>query len=359
MNTKLEDFQKQYMNTINQSANSLMEVISDILDFSKIESGKLELHIEEYNIIDLCNQVIELIKYETETKDIKLILTINEEVPKFLLIDYIRIKQILINLLSNALKFTEKGTIELNVSSIETKNNSCKLRFYVKDTGIGIKKINQEKIFEAFSQEDSSMTKKFGGTGLGLTISNQLLNLMSSRLQLESEFGKGSTFFFDIVFKISKNTKATKNKKISIPTQIQEISSNPKFENEQLKVLIIEDNKINMLLAKTLIKQIIPNSSIYEAFDGQEGVEKYKEISPDIIFMDIQMPIMNGYEATREIRKLENSSISIPIIALTAGTILGEKEKCLEAGMNDYASKPFVKDTIEKIIFKWIKSNSN
>lgn len=355
MNTKLEEFQKQYMNTINQSANSLMEVISDILDFSKIESGKLELHIEEYNIIDLCNQVIELIKYETETKDIKLILTINKEVPKFLQIDYIRIKQILINLLSNALKFTEKGTIELNVTSIETIKNSCKLRFYVKDTGIGIKKVNQGKIFEAFSQEDSSMTKKFGGTGLGLTISNQLLNLMNSRLQLESEFGKGSTFFFDIAFKIAKDIKLTKSKKISIPTQIQETINKPKFENQQPTVLIIEDNKINMLLAKTLIKQIIPNSSIHEAFDGKEGVEKYKEINPDIIFMDIQMPIMNGYEATREIRKLQSSAISIPIIALTAGTILGEKEKCLEAGMDDYASKPFVKDTIEKIILKWMK----
>ena len=355
MNTKLEDFQKQYMNTINQSANSLMEVISDILDFSKIESGKLELHIEEYNIIDLCNGIIELIKYESELKEIKLILNINDDVPNSLLIDYIRLKQILINLLSNALKFTEKGSVELNVSVIESKPVNCKLRFFVRDTGIGIKKINQGKIFEAFSQEDTSTTKKFGGTGLGLTISNQLLSLMNSHLQLESEFGKGSTFYFDVTFKKPKIEKHLKNEKstISLP-KIEEKIDNQYFKNKQLLVLIIEDNKINMLLAKTLIKQIVPNSIIHEAFNGEEGVEKYKEINPNIIFMDVQMPVMDGYEATQEIRKLQISNARIPIIALTAGTILGEKEKCLAAGMDDYASKPFVKETIEKIIAKWI-----
>lgn len=355
MNTKLEDFQKQYMTTINQSANSLMEVISDILDFSKIESGKLELHIEEHSIIDLCNRVIELIKYESETKKIELKLNINKEVPDSLLIDYIRLKQVLINLLSNASKFTEKGSVELNVSVIEFKPKSCKLRFYVKDTGIGIKKVNQQKIFEAFSQEDSSTTKKFGGTGLGLTISNQLLYLMNSKLQLESEFGKGSTFFFDVTFNIPKIvTNSNIEEKHNTIIKTDETLLKQNFENKNLQVLIIEDNKINMLLAKTLIKQIVPNSTIYEAFNGQEGVEKYKEIHPDIIFMDIQMPIMDGYEATQEIRKLEASNNHIPIIALTAGTILGEKERCITSGMNDYASKPFVKDTIEKIISKWI-----
>ena len=355
MNTKLEDFQKQYMNTINQSANSLMEVISDILDFSKIESGKLELYIEEYNIIDLCNGVMELIKYESELKEIKLILNINNDVPISLLLDYIRLKQILINLLSNALKFTEKGSVELNVSTIESKPESCKLRFFVKDTGIGIKKINQEKIFEAFSQEDSSMTKKFGGTGLGLTISNQLLNLMNSHLQLESEFRKGSTFFFDVTFKTPKIKSKIESKKESIaPSKIEEKIDNQYFKNKQLIILIIEDNKINMLLAKTLIKQIVPNGIIHEAFNGEVGVEKFKEINPDIIFMDVQMPIMDGYEATQEIRKLQNPNTRIPIIALTAGTILGEKEKCIAAGMDDYASKPFVKETIEKIFSKWI-----
>lgn len=353
MNTKLEDFQKQYMNTINQSANSLMSVVCDILDFSKIESGKLELHIEKYNVIDLCNQVIELIEYEAKSKDIEVILDIKEDVPKSISADYIRLKQILINLLSNALKFTEKGKIELTISLIESINKKSKLRFIVKDTGIGIKKANQEKIFQAFSQEDNSMTKKFGGTGLGLTISNQLLNLMDSHLQLESEYGIGSCFFFDVEFLSSKNSVKGQNEKNITTSSGKELKNKVQFKNEHIPVLIVEDNKINMLLAKTLVKQIIPNCTIFEAIDGQEAIEQFKKTNPSIVFMDIQMPVMNGYEATKEIRKLQEKHI--PIIALTAGTVLGEKEKCIEAGMDDYASKPFVKDTLEKIISKWIQ----
>lgn len=353
MNTKLEDFQKQYMNTINQSANSLMSVVCDILDFSKIESGKLELHIEKYNVIDLCNQVIELIEYEAKSKDIEVILDIKEDVPKSISADYIRLKQILINLLSNALKFTEKGKIELTISLLASENKKSKLRFMVKDTGIGIKKANQEKIFQAFSQEDNSMTKKFGGTGLGLTISNQLLNLMESHLQLESEFGKGSCFFFDVEFLSSKNSVKSQNEKNTAETSGKELNTKNQLKNEHILVLIVEDNKINMLLAKTLIKQIIPHCTIFEAADGIEAIEQFKKTNPSIIFMDIQMPEMNGYEATKEIRKLQEKHI--PIIALTAGTVLGEKEKCINAGMDDYASKPFVKDTLEKIISKWIQ----
>jgi signal transduction histidine kinase len=196
MNTKLEGLQKQYMNTINQSAHLLMEVISNILDFSKIESGKLELDIEKYNLGELTGQVMELIRYDANNKPIELVCNIGPEVPKFVWIDYIRLKQILINLLGNAVKFTEKGKIALGIDVVSKSKNLVTLRFSVKDTGIGIRKNNQEKIFDAFSQEDSSTTKKFGGTGLGLSISNQLLNLMDSHLELESKFGEGSEFSF-------------------------------------------------------------------------------------------------------------------------------------------------------------------
>ncbi|MBC7606064.1 MAG: PAS domain S-box protein [Burkholderiales bacterium] len=348
MHTNLEGFQKQYMNIINQSANSLMEVISNILDFSKIESGKLELDFEKYNIAELCNQAFELIGYESKSKPLTLVLNIGADVPKFIWIDYIRLKQVLINLLSNAVKFTEKGTIELNVAAVSEKNNKVLLRFSVKDTGIGIKKINQVKIFDAFSQEDSSTTKKFGGTGLGLSISNQLLNLMNSRLQLHSKFGQGSEFFFEVVF---KTANLSKDKPKPAGTILKELTKN-NFETKNITVLIAEDNKINMLLADTLIKQILPQAIIIQARDGQEAVERCKEIQIDLIFMDLQMPLLNGYEATKKIRKLQANHI--PIIALTAGTVIGEKEKCLEAGMDDYASKPIVKNTLEQIISKWI-----
>lgn len=350
MNTKLEEIQKKYMSTVNQSAHLLMEVISNILDFSKIESGKLELSNEKCNIIELAHQVKELIQYEANFKQINLILNIDNQVPNYILGDYIRIKQILINLLSNALKFTEKGNIEFSILTLKKNNTKAFLRFSVKDTGIGIKKNNQEKIFDAFSQEDSSTTKKFGGTGLGLSISNQLLGLMNSRLQLESTYGKGSEFFFEIEFELANDIEINEN---TLPVIEKLINySNIDFKIQNLTILVAEDNKINMLLAKTLIKQIVPNCNIIEAADGIEAVEKFKEFNFDIIFMDVQMPNMNGYEATQKIRALQTKHI--PIIALTAGTVIGEREKCLEFGMDDYASKPIVKSTLEQLISNWV-----
>jgi len=349
MNTKLEGLQKQYMNTINQSAHLLMEVISNILDFSKIESGKLELDIEKYNLGELTGQVMELIRYDANSKPIELVCNIGPEVPKFVWIDYIRLKQILINLLGNAVKFTEKGKIALGIDVVSKSKNLVTLRFSVKDTGIGIRKNNQEKIFDAFSQEDSSTTKKFGGTGLGLSISNQLLNLMDSHLELESKFGEGSEFFFFVTFKFSDANKEKAKKDDAV---LSGIAPHQTVAGVPIKVLLVEDNKINMLLAKTLIMQILPNATIIEAADGQEAVTIFGQNKIDVIFMDVQMPVMNGYEATQKIRDLQQSHV--PIIALTAGTVIGEKEKCLEAGMDDYVSKPIVKQTLEEVVAKWI-----
>ncbi|MGQ7947384.1 PAS domain S-box protein [Flavobacterium sp. WC2509] len=354
MNSKLEATQIQYMNTINQSANILLEVVNDILDFSKIESGKLELNIEKYKIEDIIQQIKELINYQAQSKNLGLNFIIDDDVPKYIWIDYIRLKQILINLLTNAIKFTHTGNIGLRISVLEANKSHTFLRFTVTDTGIGIRKSNQKIIFQAFSQEDSSTTKKFGGTGLGLTISNQLLGLMNSKLQINSQYNVGSTFYFDIKLKSSNKLKQDKliNDIKVIENRILE------FENEEPKILIVEDNKINMLLTKTLIKQIIPKSIIYESSDGEKALEQVLEIYPDIIFMDIQMPLINGYEATKKIRQIKQLE-NIIIIALTAGTILGEKEKCIIAGMNDYVPKPIIKKTLEDILEKWLKVKSS
>jgi CheY-like chemotaxis protein/nitrogen-specific signal transduction histidine kinase len=352
MNSKLEAFQKQYMNTINQSANILMEVVNDILDFSKIESGKLELNVEKHCIADLVNQIKELINYQANSKNLEINYTINGDVPKYIWVDYIRLKQILINLLTNAIKFTDNGKIDLTISTLKAEKNQTLLRFSVKDTGIGIRKSNQKKIFHAFSQEDSSTTKKFGGTGLGLAISNQLLALMGSTLQIESQYNIGSTFFFDVQLRSSnKERKAAPLKEHNSTTQEDKKIV---LKNEQPKILIVEDNKINMLLTKTLLKQIIPKSTIYESIDGEKAIVKAIETNPDIIFMDIQMPLVNGYEATKQIRELGLSKDTL-IIALTAGTVVGEKEKCIEAGMDDYLSKPIVKKTLKGILEKWLQ----
>ncbi len=351
-NTNLDNIQKNYMNTINESAHSLMGLINDILDFSKIESGKFELEVNKYNIIELSSQIIELLKYDSNSKNIDLKLNINDDVPKFLDLDSLRIRQILMNLLSNSVKFTEKGIVQLAISVVKKiDTDRFIIRFSIFDTGIGIEKEYQEKIFEAFSQGDNSTTRKYGGTGLGLTISNKLLQLMNSKLQLKSDFNKGSEFYFDILLKSSnENNEEVKNESLITPKV-----TNAKFNygQENYKILLVEDNKINMLLAKTLVKQIVPNVSIYEAENGKIAVANFEIIKPDLILMDIQMPIMNGYEATAEIRKLISGKHT-PIIALTAGTVLGEKDICLKAGMNDYASKPIVKEVLENIILKWI-----
>lgn len=354
MKTELEEIQEKYMTTINQSAHSLLEIVNDILDFSKIEAGKLELFIDLYDIKKVLGQVFDLIVYESNQKNLTLELNIDSDVPKYIWTDIVRIKQILINLLSNAIKFTTEGSIKLNVSVLEKKKNNYHLiRFAVIDTGIGILEKNQKKIFKAFSQEDSSTTRKFGGTGLGLTISNQLLALMESRLQLESKIDEGSTFFFDLNLKTSNqsiNDKYTAELK-SLNIELESDSIEP--NNNDITFLIVEDNKVNMLLLKTIIKNLYNNAFIYECENGYEAIQKFEQINPTIVFMDIQMPIMNGYETAKAIRNTAKGR-DIPIIAVTAGTEKEERNKCISAGMDDYISKPIMKGTVEEALTKWL-----
>jgi PAS domain S-box-containing protein len=355
MKTDLEEIQEKYMTTINQSAHSLLEIINDILDFSKIEAGKLELFIDLYDIKKVLGQVFDLIVYESNQKNLQLELNVDDDVPKYIWTDIVRIKQILINLLSNAVKFTNEGSIKLNVSILDkNKNDTCMIRFSVIDTGIGILEKNRNKIFKAFSQEDSSTTRKFGGTGLGLTISNQLLALMESKLQLESKIDVGSNFYFDLNLKTSNESI---NEKYN--AELKKINSELSFENntknhKNITFLIVEDNKVNMLLLKTIIKNLYNTAHIYECENGYEAVNQFESINPDLVFMDIQMPIMNGYETTKAIRNIPTGK-NIPIIAVTAGAEKDERNKCLSAGMDDYISKPIIKGTVEEALVKWLK----
>jgi signal transduction histidine kinase/CheY-like chemotaxis protein len=351
MKTSLDKDQSEYMSTINQSSHILMEIINDILDFSKIESGKLELNIEEINLFELNHQVINLFRHAANLKKIDLVLNIADNVPQYVFADSVRLKQILVNLIGNSLKFTSSGKVVLKIDEISVNDKNCStIKFSIKDTGIGIKKNNQKKIFNSFVQEDNSTTRKYGGTGLGLAISNQLLALMNSTLKLISKHGKGSEFFFIIELKKSENKKNIRLKQIDIPFTEKIARDN----SIAAKILLVEDNEINMLLSKTLLQRILPNCIIYEANDGKEAIKQFKKEKMDIILMDIQMPKKNGYEATQEIRKLKNS-INIPIIALTAGILVEEKENCIKFGMNDYLSKPIIEESLEKTLQKWLK----
>ena len=465
LNTKVDVLQKEYLQTVNQSAESLLDIVNDILDISKIEAGKLSLDTRKTKLYNVIYQTIDLVKFNADKKNIEIIVDIKNDVPCDIFIDDIRLKQILINLLSNAIKFTHKGQIELVISN-ETKNpksKKTKLKFEVIDTGIGIKPENQTKILEAFSQEDTSTTRNYGGTGLGLSITNKLLNLMGSKLVIESEINKGSNFHFKIKVEakfcsthnkiknpiiqkaivIDKNERTgdVLNKQLNafninssysnsyeninlldidaifvdfetitnkqlkellqkqkeegfyifimqpiISSEVEDLLSDKvkiilkPFKIDSLqndlsnlrnsindievilediektpnttirKVLIVEDNKINMLLTKTLIKNKIPKAIIYEAENGIVGVELYKQHQPDLTFMDIQMPVKNGYEASKEILNMNPNAI---IIALTAGIFTGEREKCLEIGMSDFIVKPLDKELFEEKLFKW------
>ena len=351
LKTNFDKDQLEYLVTVNESANTLMEIINNILDFSKIESGKLELSSEEIDLYELTSQIINLFKYEANYKNIDLLLDIEKDVPQFILGDSFRLKQILVNLLSNAMKFTFSGHIKLKISQVETTETISSIKFSVIDTGIGIKVQNQKKIFQSFIQADNTTTRKYGGTGLGLAISSQLLALKNSELKLSSSYGVGSEFYFIIAFAKSNQEQNDSIVEMTIEKNNQ---NKPIKSLENYKILIAEDNKINMLLAKTLVKKIISNCVIIEATNGYDAAALAEIEEPDLILMDIQMPIQNGYDATVAIRKSKNC-IDIPVIALTAGVLNGEREKCISHGMSDYITKPIVYTDLEIVMNKWLK----
>ncbi|KEO74562.1 hypothetical protein EL17_02490 [Anditalea andensis] len=353
--TALNNEQKQYVGLINQSAISLIDIINDILDFSKIEAGKMKMELSPTNLDLLGSSSIDLIAFQAYQKNVSLNFNITKDTPAMVLADELRLRQVLINLLGNAIKFTDKGAIELKIEKIlDLERNFSMIRFSVKDTGIGISEHNKEKIFEAFSQEDNSTTRKYGGTGLGLTISNRILALMGSKLSLVSEIGSGSTFFCDIKLEqLDILPESLHNDvKMLTPVNLTEQEATLLLSDLEVNILIAEDNPVNMLLTKKLVKQFIPKVKLYEASDGEEAVNIFLKKKLDLILMDIQMPNMNGYEATQKIRKIHTEGSSLPIIALTASALSGEKEKCIQAGLNDYTTKPLDKKMLLNILLK-------
>ncbi|MFZ4799054.1 MAG: response regulator [Bacteroidia bacterium] len=351
--TELSASQMKYMENVNSSAKTLLDIVNDILDFSKIEAGKLNIESEVISLYDLGNQITEIIRYQVLQNNINVFVSFQNGLPEFVIGDLKRLRQILSNLMGNAVKFTHKGKIELNIETItDNESKMQKFRFSIIDSGIGIDLKSQQRIFKAFEQEDSSISRKLGGTGLGLTISNRLLHLMGSKLQLFSSFGIGSTFYFDIELEVLKSIKdevvieVIEKKENNIHKTDFEILSNP-------TILIVDDNTVNIFLLESMLKKVMPEVKILQAKNGFDAVRMYTEEHTDLILMDVQMPEMNGYDATREIRSLETNK-RIPIIGLTAGVLFGEKEKCLEAGMDEYISKPVVKETIKKVVEKWL-----
>ncbi|TGL37602.1 PAS domain S-box protein [Leptospira perdikensis] len=343
----------EYAQIVKQSANVLLNIVNDILDFSKAEAGKLQLAEEPYNLKKLVLEAIKIMNIQAIIKGLDIQFHIDENIPPLLMFDSNRLRQVILNLLGNSIKFTESGFVECNVQRLEfADSKQVKLRISVKDTGIGIAEDSQKKIFDSFTQEDFSTTRKFGGTGLGLAICKQLLALMKSDLQLKSKLSEGSEFYFDILLRVPEFDPELKPSE-SETNLSKDGDRNRSAVNETTKILVVEDNPVNLGLMKNFIKRILPEAKILEAQNGEEAIHVFQGETPSLILMDIQMPIMNGYDATKEIRKLPEGK-TLPIIAVTAGIIAGEKEKCLEIGMNDYISKPVQKENLKQTLFNWL-----
>jgi PAS domain S-box-containing protein len=355
IDTKLSNDQCQFVSTIQSSGHSLLVLINDILDFSKIEAGKLELEIIDFDLKSTFKAATDTLAVKAAEKNLEFTSSIDSKIPMFLRGDSQRLRQIILNLAGNAIKFTsEGGSVHINV---EKGNQSDKkmitLKISISDTGIGMSDSQTQNIFAPFIQADGSTTRKFGGTGLGLSISKQLVEKMSGEIHVESEKGKGSIFRFTAVFEKSDIKLAGQFEKENKKSGDLK-SGISKSMKKETKILLVEDNKTNQMVATAMLKKL--NFSCDIASDGQKAVEKLLSGDYDIVLMDCQMPVMDGYEATSHIRKQEkqNSLKHIPIIAMTANAMKGDKEKCLEAGMDDFLSKPVKIDILSEMLEKWL-----
>jgi PAS domain S-box-containing protein len=335
--TDLTEEQKEYTYLAISSSNSLLTVINDILDYSKMEAGKMIMEKVAFNLHELLREIVGLFQPSLRNKNLDLLVTIEEDLPELLVGDSFRVRQVLNNLIGNAVKFTSKGKIEVGVRRVEETDQTIKLEWAVRDTGIGVKQHKLKSIFSSFNQADNSTTRDYGGTGLGLSISNGLVELMQGEIWAESEEGLGSRFYFTTVMdKLSDdNGPGGENQPV-------EEAAKPAGETGQhqgMKLLMVDDD----IVSRKIIQKIAARRgwTITTASNGQEAIKLCEQKRFDVIIMDAQMPVMDGYTATREIRKREKvKGIHTPIIAMTAFALESDREKCLESGMDDYVSKP-------------------
>jgi len=344
--TKLDDQQKDYIDSISDCGESLLSIINDILDFSKIEAGKLDIAESAIEVTSFFKNILSIFEHMAKEKNLSIEVNIDSKVPEIIVSDPVRLRQIIVNLIGNALKFTNQGEviIEVNVS------NDDLLEIKVKDTGIGIAKNIQSKLFNEFTQADSTITKKYGGTGLGLSICKKLTSLMGGKISVHSDLGKGSTFTFTITKKVGNKAKLSNDKEVSGDFTFQ------LGKNYPLKILIVEDSAINRKLLSAILLKLGYQSEF--AFDGKEAIEALVYKKYDLLFMDMQMPRMGGIEATQIINKEYAEGRPI-IVALTANVFQEDIDRCLDAGMDDFISKPISIKVLKTILRKYgMKINS-
>lgn len=342
--TGLNKEQKKYLENVKLSSDHLLAIINDLLEFSKLGSGKLQLEKTEFNIRKSLERIKSTMQYELQKRNLYFKYSVEPDIPHFIIGDDYRLNQILINLVGNAIKFTPKGGIEIEVVKKIDTESEIELEFKVKDTGIGIIKEKQKVIFDSFIQESSGTTKQYGGTGLGLSITKQLVELQNGKIRVESRKNEGSTFIFNIPYhkKTFDQRAITKEEKKDAPN------------NE--RIFLIDDNEMNLMFTKSILTK--SKFIVKTAKRATKALAILENTSFDLILMDLHMPEMDGYELTKLIRNKNNETKNIPIIALTAAATTNEIKKCFDAGMDDYLLKPFKKeDLISKILYL-IKNNN-
>lgn len=370
LQSDLSSEQLGYMEQVKSASESLMVLINDILDYSKIEADKLELEHITFNVYNLLNDVVVFFRPQINDKKLNITLDINAEVPQILYGDPYKLKQVLNNLISNAVKFTQMGGIHILVTALEHQMDSVKLQFEVKDTGIGMNADHIGKLFKVFTQADASTTRKYGGTGLGLAISKRIVELMEGEIYVESQLGEGTTFQVAITFKISNNQEIVdeihKVYKKELIEQFLNNNSQKRIEKTDKKIddntlynshniLLVEDTIANQKLATIMLNKLDYNVMLAE--NGEEAVGMCNVKKFDIILMDCQMPVMDGYEAALRIKTQPGINRHTAIIAMTAHAMDGSLDKCIACGMQDYISKPITMQKLSAILSKWLKNS--
>lgn len=343
--TPLSNQQRTYLETINSSASALMTILGDVLDFSKIEAGKLDLQLQPFNLETIAKQVVLLFNQQAEEKNLSLDLEYPAELPRAFRGDPIRLRQILTNLVGNAVKFTERGFVRLRISQ---EKSSGPIICTVQDTGIGIPADRLKSVFEKFTQADASVTRRFGGTGLGLAISHYLADLMGGSLEVESSQGHGSNFKLKLPLE-------TVDDKLIPPTHAP-LGASPQTAHFNAQVLLVEDNRVNQNVARTVFERLGCKVDVVE--NGQIALQLADTQRYDIIFMDITMPILDGFETTRLLRAGTGINSKTPIVAMTALAMEGDRERCLNAGMTDYLQKPITRHAVASIMALYLPMES-
>ena len=348
-NAKTEEQRLEYLGKIHASASLLLGIINDILDVSKIEAGKMKIEAHRFEPSDVIDNIRDLMMPRVDEKNLQLLISVDESVPKTLVGDSLRISQVLFNIIGNAVKFTLEGSVTLSVSAQEMPDNKLRLDFGVRDTGIGMDEQQQQDVFKSFTQADGSTARKFGGSGLGLSISKALIELMGGEISVTSSPNEGSDFRF-YVFAESFDGEGQQEAD-------EDFTAILKQRYDRVRLLLVEDNDINQEIAKAVLEDI--GFSVDVASNGQEGVDAFSSKSYDLIFMDIRMPVMDGLEAAVEIRRIERENAEagavpsrIPIIAMTANVMQADRDATKAAGMDGHVSKPINIEEICRILYK-------